>query len=264
MPTTPAAFLIDDDRLATARAGSALTLTGDEGRHAAKVARIGVEEQILLTDAVGRQALAAVTAARKEQLDLELVEAPTGPCERTPRLALVQALATGGRDEQAIESATELGADRITPWIARRSVSVWRGEKLAKGRARWEATVRAAVKQCRRRGIPTVDAPVDTKALTAAVRARVEAGGIVLVLHEQESTHLMQLADELRAGAGDPPTVPKITVIVGPEGGIDDAELTALRDAGARSVLLGPEVLRSSTAGPAAIAVLSALIGRWN
>lgn len=262
MPTTPAAFLILDDRLVGAAAGSALTLTGDEGRHAAKVARIGAGERILLTDADGRQALAEVRAARKEELDLELVQNPTDPLERLPRLSLVQALATGGRDEQAVESATELGADRITPWIAQRSVSVWRGEKLRKGRERWEATARAAVKQCRRRGIPQVDAPVDTAALIADVRERAAAGGIVLVLHEQESSGLMQLAEEIRAAADS--GVREISLIVGPEGGISEPELDQLHEAGARSVLLGPEVLRSSTAGPAAIAVLSALVGRWS
>ena len=261
MPTTPPAFLILDDALAHAHEGDALTLAGEEGRHAAKVARIGVGEQLLLTDAEGRQVLAEVTAARKEQLDLRLLEAPSDAVQRLPRLALVQALATGGRDEQAVESATELGADRIVPWIAKRSVSVWRGDKLTKGRAKWEATTRAAVKQCRRPGIPAVDAPVTTSALVEDLRSRSAKGALVLVLHEQESVGIMSLADELR-GASEA-GIAEIVVVVGPEGGIDESELAALRKVGARSVLLGPEVLRTSTAGPAALAVLSALVGRW-
>ena len=124
MPTTPPGFLILDDALADARTGDPLVLDGEEGRHAAKVARIGAGEQVLLTDAPGRQVLAEVTVAKKEALELRLLEDPTGAVQRLPRLGLVQALATGGRDEQAVESATELGADRIVPWIARRSVSV--------------------------------------------------------------------------------------------------------------------------------------------
>jgi 16S rRNA (uracil1498-N3)-methyltransferase len=261
MPTTPPGFLILDEALAAAREGDQLVLAGEEGRHAAKVARIGAGEQVLLTDAPGRQVLAEVTAARKEQLDLRLLADPSPAVQRLPRLALVQALATGGRDEQAVESATELGADRIVPWIAKRSVSVWRGEKLAKGRAKWEGTARAAVKQCRRPGIPTIDAPMTTAALVEDLRARASGGVLVLVLHEQESAGLMSLADELRAASAD--GIEEIVVVVGPEGGIDPAELEALREAGARTVLLGPEVLRSSTAGPAALAVLSALLGRW-
>ncbi|HIY23151.1 MAG TPA: 16S rRNA (uracil(1498)-N(3))-methyltransferase [Candidatus Brachybacterium merdigallinarum] len=261
MPTTPPAFLILDEVLATAEEGQNLTLDGEEGRHAAKVARIGVGEQILLTDAPGRQVLAEVTAAHKEALDLRLLAAPTPAVQRLPLLTLVQALATGGRDEQAIESATELGVDRIVPWIAQRSVSVWRGEKLAKGRAKWESTARAAVKQCRRPGIPVVAGAVNTSALAALVDEEVRAGALVIVLHEQESVALMSLAPQLREASAD--GVEEIIVVVGPEGGIAAAELDQLRDAGARTVRLGPEVLRSSTAGPSALAVLSALVGRW-
>ena len=174
---------------------------------------------------------------------------------------LVDRAATGGRDEQAIESATELGVDRVVPWIARRSVSIWRGEKLAKGRARWAGTVRAAVKQCRRPGIPEVDEPVTTAQLVASLEERASDARLVLVLHEQESVGLMSLAEQFRSAseAG----LEEIVVIVGPEGGIAPAELEQLRAAGARPVLLGPEVLRSSTAGPSALAVLSALVGRW-
>ena len=261
MPTTPPGFLILDDALASARAGDQLVLDGEEGRHAAKVARIGVGEQLLHTDAPGRQVLAEVTAARKEALDLGLLADPSPAVQRLPRLTLVQALATGGRDEQAVESATELGVDRVVPWIAQRSVSVWRGEKLVKGRARWQGTVRAAVKQCRRPGIPAVDAAVTTRQLAAALGAGQSEETLVLVLHEQESVGLMSLAEQLRGASAS--GLEEIIVIVGPEGGIDPAELELLQGVGARSMLLGPEVLRSSTAGPAAIAVLSALVGRW-
>lgn len=261
MPTTPPGFLILDDALETARAGDALSLAGEEGRHAAKVARIGVGEQLLLTDAPGRQVLAEVTATQKESLELRLLADPAAAVQRLPRLTLVQALATGGRDEQAVESATELGVDRVVPWSARRSVSVWRGEKLRKGRAKWEATVRAAVKQCRRPGIPAVDSAVTTAQLVSELEGSAGADTLVLVLHEQESVGLMSLAPQLRTASES--GLEEILVIVGPEGGIDPDELDALRGAGARSVLLGPEVLRSSTAGPAAIAVLSALLGRW-
>lgn len=261
MPATPPAFLALERTLAGLHAGDEYALAGQEGRHAAKVARIGAGERILLTDADGRQVLAEVRTAHKESLQTELLADPDPAVDRRPRLGLVQALATGGRDEQAVESATELGADRITPWIAQRSVSVWKGEKLRKGRARWEATVRAAVKQCRRPGIPAVEDALTSVVLADDVRERVETGGMALVLHEQESAPLMALAKELRTAATG--GVPEITMIVGPEGGITEQELGLLRDAGARTVLLGPEVLRSSTAGPAAMAVLSALIGRW-
>ena len=261
MPTTPPGFLILDDALETAREGDGLVLDGEEGRHAAKVARIGAGERVLLTDAPGRQVLAEVIAARKEALDLQLLADPSPAVQRLPRLTLVQALATGGRDEQAVESATELGADAVVPWIARRSVSVWRGEKLRKGRAKWEATARAAVKQCRRPGIPSVGEPVTTAQLVAELGERSAQDTLVLVLDEQESVGLMSLAPGLSTASER--GIEEILIVVGPEGGIAPEELEALCGAGARPVLLGPAVLRSSTAGPAAIAVLSALLGRW-
>src|SRR5699024_9297883 len=106
-----------------------------------------------------------------------------------------------------------------------------------------------------------VDLPVTTTELLAALRERTAAGTLVLVLHEQESVGLMSLAEQLRTASED--GLEEILLVVGPEGGIAPEEHTALHETGARSVLLGPEVLRSSTAGPAALAVLSALVGRW-
>uniref|UniRef100_UPI00404B6CF5 16S rRNA (uracil(1498)-N(3))-methyltransferase n=1 Tax=Brachybacterium sp. GPGPB12 TaxID=3023517 RepID=UPI00404B6CF5 len=99
------------------------------------------------------------------------------------------------------------------------------GEKLAKGRAKWEGTARAAVKQCRRPGIPAVDAPMTTSALVEDLRARAADGTLVLVLHEQESVGVMSLAEEPR-GASEA-GMEEIVVVVGPEGGIDDSELEA-------------------------------------
>ncbi|MCS6710769.1 16S rRNA (uracil(1498)-N(3))-methyltransferase [Brachybacterium sp. EF45031] len=263
MPTTPPQFLLLEGSLRDLREGSVVELRGDEGRHAAKVARIGTGEQVLLTDADGSQVRCQVEATGKEHLQLRLLSDPSEPLRRRPRLALVQALATGGRDEQAVEAATELGVDRVTPWIADRSVSVWKGEKLAKGRAKWRATVHAAVKQCRRPGIPAVDEALTSRALAEEIAARVSDGGVVLVLHEQESARISTVLPQLRERV-DAADLPEVTVVVGPEGGITEDELTAFREAGSRSVLLGPEVLRSSTAGPAAIAALSLALGRWD
>lgn len=262
MPSTPAQFLLFGDELSHAERGTVITLDGDEGRHAAKVARTRVGETILLTDRTGRQVRATVTDVHKESLSAECEATATPPLRRVPRLALVQALAAGGRDEQAVESATELGVDRVTPWIADRSISVWRGPKLTKGRVKWENISQAAVKQCRRAGFPSVDEPVTSAQLVTEIAQRCQQGGVVLVLHEQESVRITQvlrdMKDQLRT------SVQEITIVVGPEGGITEQECEDMMKAGARTVLLGPEVLRSSTAGPAAIAMLSAHLGRWD
>jgi 16S rRNA (uracil1498-N3)-methyltransferase len=165
----------------------------------------------------------------------------------TRRVVLVQALAKGDRDELAVQAATELGVDEIVPWQAARSISRWDSAKAAKGVARWQSIVREAAKQAHRAWVPVVRQPVTTAQL--GLRS-----GLMLVL-EPEATVVLSRAD---LGDAD-----ELVLVVGPEGGIAPEELAALADAGATPVRLGETVLRTSTAGPAALAVVSTLLGRW-
>jgi 16S rRNA (uracil1498-N3)-methyltransferase len=159
---------------------------------------------------------------------------------------LAQALAKGDRDELAIQAATELGAAGVIPWAAERSVSRWDGAKAIKGRERWASIVREASKQAIRSRVPDVAALASTAEL--AVRS-----GRLLVLDPLGDAALTELELD-----GEP-----ITLVVGPEGGISPREFEQLEAAGAARVRLGSEVLRTSTAGPAALAVLNARLGRW-
>ncbi|GAA2729642.1 ribosomal RNA small subunit methyltransferase E [Cellulomonas aerilata] len=249
-------FLVEPGALADAAPGSTVVLDGVEGRHAGVVQRRGPGERVDVVDGVGVRVRATVDAVDGDRVRLgvlERVDEPAGD----PALVLVQALAKGDRDELAIEAATEVGADAVVPWQAERSVVVWRGDRAAKSRARWVATVRAATKQARRAHLPDVAVAVDTAALAARVRGCVAAGGSALVLHEE--------ADEPLAAVPlpDAGTGAEVLVVVGPEGGIGDRELALLVDAGARAVRLGPHVLRTSTAGPVALALLAQRLGRW-
>ena len=241
-------FFVDPAQLAGAAAGSSLLLDGPEGRHAATVRRLGVGEAVLLSDGSGTRASAVVEVAGHDELTLRLldVEAVSAP---DPRFVLVQALAKGDRDEQAIESATELGVDEVVPWQAARSIVVWRGDRAARSHRKWESVVHAATKQSRRALAPGV-APLET---TRQLTSRLERAALALVLHEDAGIPLARV--ELPA-AGD------VVLVVGPEGGISPEELAAFEGAGAVPVRLGESVLRSSSAGPAALAVLSAA-DRW-
>jgi 16S rRNA (uracil1498-N3)-methyltransferase len=241
-------FFVSADQLAAARPGSELVLDGPEGRHGATVRRIGVGEQVLLSDGVGCRAEAVVESVGVGELRLRL-EAITQERQPDSRFVLIQALAKGDRDEQAIEAATELGVDEVVPWQAARSIVIWRGERSAKSLRKWESVVLAATKQSRRTRVPLVSGPANQ----ADVIARIESAGLALVLHEDAQTSL--------AGMELPPSG-DVVVIVGPEGGVAPEELGAFVAAGAVPVRLGPHVLRSSSAGPAALAVLSAA-GRW-
>ena len=241
-------FLGDPDAVARAAVGSTLVLGGDEGRHAATVVRLRVGERCYVADGRGRRVLLEATHVDRSEVAGTVVEVSEEP-EPAPRLVLVQALAKGDRDEQAIEAATELGVDEVVPWQAERSVVVWRGDRAAKSLAKWVAVVTRATKQSRRARTPVTAEHVGL----ATLAARVRDSALTLVLHEDATEPLATV---------DLPASGDVLVVVGPEGGISDRELEALVEAGARPVRLGSTILRSSSAGPAALAVLLAR-SRW-
>ena len=241
-------FFVAADRLAGAGPGSVVVLDGAEGRHGATVMRIGVGEHVLLADGVDHRAEAVVESVGPGELHLRVQTMIQQP-QPDSRFVLIQALAKGDRDEQAIEAATELGVDEIIPWQAQRSVVIWRGERAARSLRKWESIVLAASKQSRRTRIPVVSEPANHR----DVIQRIEQAPLALVLHEEAG---LALAGLVLPPSGD------VVLIVGPEGGISPAELTDFVSAGAVAARLGPHVLRSSSAGPAALAVMSAA-GRW-
>lgn len=226
-------------------AESLLTLGGPEGHHAAAVQRLRVGERLLLGDGQGGTAVAVVRAVGRNTLGLRIEDRVYAPPPAV-RIVVAQGIAKGERGELAVQAMTEVGVDEIVPWAASRSVAVWRGDRGMKSRDKWAATAREAAKQARRAWVPVVaPAAVSTSAL--AQRA-------TLVLHEEASTPLATV--ELPA-SGD------IVLVVGPEGGISEDELATFTAAGALPVRLGDSVLRTSTAGLAAICVLSPRLGRW-
>ncbi len=223
--------------------GESLALTGDEGRHAARVRRIGVGESLVVGDGRGSLADCVVSAVTGDGLDLHVVARRVVPAP-DPRLVVVQALPKGDRAELAVETMTELGVDAIIPWAASRSVAQWHGTRGDKALDKWRRTAREAAKQSRRAWVPDVHPLAGTRDLRPT-----------LVLHEAATTPLAGV--ELPANG-------EIVIVVGPEGGIADDELDAFASAGATAVRLGEPVLRTSTAGAAVLAALSIRLRRWS
>jgi 16S rRNA (uracil1498-N3)-methyltransferase len=225
------------------------TLDGPEGHHAAAVQRLRAGEELALADGRGGTAGAVVIAAGRDRLTVSITgrEYAAPP---DPRLVVVQALAKGDRGELAVQAMTEAGVDEILPWAAERSVVQWRGDRGDRARQKWVAAAREATKQARRSWLPAVGPAGSTR----AVAGRLGAAAAGYVLHEEATGRL---------SAAQPPATGEIVLVVGPEGGIAPAELAAFEAAGARPVRLGDAVLRTSTAGVAALAVLSARLGRW-
>jgi 16S rRNA (uracil1498-N3)-methyltransferase len=238
--------------------GSVFVLDGAEARHAVTVKRLAVGEQVDIADGSGKRITGTVAEAAPAALTVECTSVNVEP-RPDIRLVLVQALAKGDRDELAIETATELGIDAVIPWQSERSIVRWKGERAAKAHGKWQSAVTAAAKQARRAWIPEVRPAVDTQALAREVAE----AGLAVILHEDAVTPLRGVLgkwSEERREASDPG---EILLIVGPEGGISPREVTRLCSAGAVTALLGPHVLRSSTAGPAGIVVASDVLGRW-
>jgi 16S rRNA (uracil1498-N3)-methyltransferase len=226
--------------------GSRVTVEGSEAHHAVAVRRLAVGEALVLTDGVGLVAECEVTETGKARL-VAVVRTLSSLPRPVPEFVVVQALPKGDRGELAVELLTEIGVARIVPWAAERSVAVWRGDRAAKSLAKWQATAREAAKQARRAWLPEVT-PL---ASTAEVCALLADAPLALVLHEEASEPL-------------PVDLPhRVVLVVGPEGGLAAEELAAFTRAGARTVRLGPEVLRTSTAGVAAAAALLARTDRW-
>lgn len=236
------------DGLAGLPVGASVSLDGDEGRHAATVKRIRAGERVALTDGAGTRATCVVTEAQKSSLTLT-VEATQFVGRDLPTVTVVQAIPKGDRGELAVEVLTEIDVDVIVPWAASRSVAVWRGERADKSLAKWRAAARTAAKQARRTWFPEVTA----MASTADVAALIADADLAVVLHEAATDAFADLSVE---GVGS------VVVVVGPEGGISDEELDAF--AQARVVRLGSSVLRTSTAGVAAVAALLARTPRWS
>ncbi|GLY21031.1 16S rRNA (uracil(1498)-N(3))-methyltransferase [Micromonospora sp. NBRC 101691] len=228
-----------------------LTLDGPEGHHAATVQRLRVGEELLLADGRGGTAAAVVTAVGRGALDLTVTSRGYADAA-VPRVVVVQGIAKGDRGELAVQAMTEVGVDEIVPWAASRSVTQWRGERGVRAREKWVATAREAAKQARRAWLPVVAGAPDES--TAAVAARLSGAAAGFVLHEEAQDRLTTV--EL-------PPAGEIVLVVGPEGGIAPAELDAFRAAGGRPVRLGPAVLRTSTAGVAALSVLATRLTRW-
>lgn len=240
-------FFAEDAELSAV--GESFTLTGPEAKHASVVRRMSAGEAIQLTNGRGLRIRGTVASSAQEFV---VVKVSNAEIEAKPKvqLTLVQALAKGDRDELAIQAATELGIFEVVPWQADRSVSRWEGSKIAKGVQRWQQIVQEAAKQALRVYVPTVAQPQSTKQLIQSLGSFTQ----VLVLDPTADIGLGSL--EI-AAAGS------VAIVVGPEGGISNSELQAFKAANCIRVHLGNHVLRTSTAGLAAISAIEVKLGSW-
>lgn len=241
-----------------AGATGAITVGPEVAGHAVRVRRMGAGEELELIDGTGVRLRGTIQEGTSESVTLSVTEVIEEPQQR-PRLVLVQALAKNDRDIQAIEAATEVGVDAVIPWAAQRSIADWPAKKAHKMAAKWTNVLTAATLQARRARVPELGELIRGTTVTQLVTPTSR----VIVLDETESTGLTEAVNDLGEGSATQGDIDEIVVIVGPEGGITPAEVDALVSAGARTAVLGPTILRASTAGPVALAIVQTLLGRW-
>ncbi|MEY4434982.1 MAG: hypothetical protein RIR16_1022 [Actinomycetota bacterium] len=224
---------------------------GDEAHHAIAVRRMRVGEKIQISNGLGRRLTGTVSSVGKRELEIEVSSTVTeNPAAMS--LTLVQAIAKGDRDELAVQAATEIGVSSIIPWAADRSVAKWDEQKRERNQQRWQQIVDEAVKQSLQAWRPSVETMVNSKQLVDSFAEFSK----VLVL---DPTSAVPLAASIPANLQGE----KIALVVGPEGGINNAELVLFESAGAARVRLGSSVLRTSTASISAVAVLQARAQLW-
>jgi 16S rRNA (uracil1498-N3)-methyltransferase len=213
------------------------------------VRRLRVGERADVVDGAGTTGQGVVTSVGKDSVTLEIqalrLREPPQPC-----LIVAQALPKGDRGELAVELMTEVGVDAVVPWSAERSITKWQGDRGQRALGKWRATAREAAKQSRRDWLPEIT----ELASTAVLAKRVTMAACAIVLEADARAKLHELAL---------PKAGTILLVVGPEGGISPGERAALVEAGAVAARLGPTVLRTSTAGAAASAVLLSRTARW-
>lgn len=221
------------------RISDPLIIDGDEGHHAADVVRVKVGEELDVSDnstlVHGR-----VTSVSKGRVELETLSSSPIPPSR-PRVVVAQALIKGDSLSDSVDLMVQVGVDHVIPWVAERSIVQWDGAKAEKNVAKLNAAAFEACKQSRRPRIATVDSLHSSKEL----KERFAHFDRVVALHE--SGHEF-LADDTFNGES-------ILLIVGPEGGLSDLELSQF---GVEIRRMGPTVIRSAQAGAVAAAVVFA------
>ncbi len=226
-----------------------VTFDSDQSRHLSRVLRLTAGDLVIAVDGEGREwsvRLTEVTA--RMAAGLVLAERTDG-AESPLHLTLAQGVPKSDKMDLIVRMATELGAAAIRPLVVERTVARAADAGWRSRHARWQRIAREAAKQCGRPVVPAVSPPISLSAWLQAPDDR----GLVVCLWEGERA---PLADRLPASP-----VRRATLVVGPEGGLSEAEVGLLSGAGAVLAGLGPRILRTETAGPVAVALMQARYG---
>jgi 16S rRNA (uracil1498-N3)-methyltransferase len=223
--------------------GGELNLPEAVANHAVRVLRMRAGDALVLFDGEGGECPAVLADITRSAVTVTLGEYSQVDRESPLDLWLVQALAAADKMDWVVQKAVELGATGVLPWQADRSVLKLDAVRAAKRQAHWQAIAISACEQCGRNRVPIVALPQDLAGALAACADRRVVG-------------LLPSTDDAPTLRAEP-----MALVVGPEGGFSDAELALIRSVKAATLTLGPRVLRTETAGLAALAALNTRFG---
>lgn len=223
-----------------------LVLDGSTGHYLARVLRLSKGDAVTLFNGDGADYPAFISEIRSQSVTVQITGSVAPATESPLRITLVQAVCRGERMDYVLQKATELGVFCIQPLISQRVEVRLDAARQEKRMLHWQGVVTSACEQSGRAVVPEVKGPLSLSDWLGAADFPV-----ALILDPLAGGRLSGVSIE-----GD-----SVAVLVGPEGGFTEEEVNAAREKGLLAVTLGPRVLRTETAGPAAIAVLQARSG---
>ena len=240
---------------------TAVVLSAMPSAHLIKVLRLRAGAKAILFNGNGTDYLCEILAAKPEAAQLQILSAQPAAAESSLKITLLQAICRGDKMDWVLEKATELGVTHIIPVQSERSEVQLDSERASKRREHWQRVVVSACEQSGRAFVPQVETLQTlgnrlSGAVSAVTKFVLEPGGAPI-----SSASVVMLREHLSAALAARPTSTSVALAVGPEGGWSERDLAQLTLGGFSQVAIGPRVLRTETAGVAAISVIQALCG---
>lgn len=226
--------------------GDHVRFSGEELHHIFRVMRYAVGDQVIACNRLGQALLVQFTQVNKDEAIAYVIEKLDENRELPVEITLAQGLAKGEKMDLIVQKATEMGATQIIPFTSSRTIVKLNDKKESNRIIRWQKIAKEAAEQAHRSRVPEITEVMSFRELLSAGQQY----DLALIAYEQEDEQsLRQRLQPLLAGCN-------ILVVIGPEGGFSEEEISLAKHNGYVSISLGNRILRTETAGIAALAII--------
>ncbi|CAM2832364.1 RsmE family RNA methyltransferase [Paenibacillus sediminis] len=224
-------------------------ILGEDARHISKVMRAKLKEKLIVSDGISREAIVEIESIDPGSVTATIVERLELTSEPWLQITIAQSLPKGDKMETVIQKCTEIGAVSFIPFLSERTIVQYDSRKEEKRTERWRKIAKEAAEQAHRNKVPLIEAPISWKSLLSSF----DNYDLICICYEKEQGD--QLRDVIQPFVQrlEQQGTYRVLVVVGPEGGFSEAEIKQAEEAGAVSVGLGRRILRTETAGMAAL-----------